>query len=72
MEGGRTAHRPSTQRRPAKFALLSGTTFAVALGSINVQNSPGATVIVGSQVGNQVAVGGPVWLSAGDRPLARA
>ena len=54
------------------FALLSGNTFNVALGSINVVNSPGATVIVASQAGNQVTVGGPVWLSAADRPAARA
>ena len=52
------------------FSLFSGNTFNVALGSINVQNSPGATVIVASQVGNQfVLSNGPVWLSAADRPV---
>ena len=52
------------------FSLLSGNRFGAVVASINVQNSPGATVIVASQVGNQfVLSNGPVWLSAADRPV---
>ena len=55
------------------FELLSGNAFGVTLGSINVVNSPGASVIVASQVGNQLALGNfPVTLSASDRPVAFA
>ena len=55
------------------FSLFSGNGFGAVVASIHVQNSPGATVIVASQVGNQFILSNvPVWLSAGDRPLARA
>ena len=55
------------------FALVSGNAFGATVASIHVTNSPGATVIVASQVGNQFVLSNvPVWLSAGDRPLARA
>ena len=38
--------------------VLSGNTFTVTTGAISVQNSQGASLIIGSQVGNQVSVGG--------------
>ncbi len=53
------------------FALLAGNTLTTRIdGNVVVRNSPGATVIIGSIVGNQVvAAGGPFVLSrsAADR-----
>ena len=55
------------------FSLFSGNGFGATVASIHVTNSPGATVIVASQVGNRFILSNvPIWLSAGDRPLARA
>ena len=39
-------------------SVLSGNSFSAGAVAINVRNSPGATVIVASQVGNSVALGG--------------
>ena len=38
--------------------VLSGNAFTVTTGAISVQHSQGASLIIGSQVGNQVALGG--------------
>ena len=52
------------------FSLLSGNYFGATVASIHVSYSPGATVIVASQVGNQfVPSNVPLTLSAGDRPV---
>ena len=52
------------------FTLFSGNRFGAVIASINVENSPGATVIVASQVGNQFVTSNfPVTLSASDRPV---
>ena len=39
-------------------SILSGNVFSAGAVAVAVQNSPGATVIVASQVGNSVAFGG--------------
>ena len=52
------------------FTLLSGNYFGATIASIHVSYSPGATVIVASQVGNQFVTSNvPIWLSASDRPV---
>ena len=55
------------------YSFLSGNFFGATIASINVQNSPGATVIVASQVGNRFVTSNfPVTISASDRPFALA
>ena len=45
-----------------RLDILSNNTFTVATGNISVHNSAQTSVIIGSQAGNQVSVGGPLFL----------
>ena len=45
-----------------RLDILSNNTFNVTTGAVSVHNSAGTSVIIGSQVGNQVTVGGPLFL----------
>ena len=55
------------------YSFLSGNFFGATIASINVVNSPGASVIVASQVGNRFVLGNfPVTICASDRPLVLA
>ena len=40
------------------LSVLSNNTFQVTTGNISVANSPQTSIIIGSQAGNQVSVGG--------------
>ena len=40
------------------LSVLSGNSFNVTTGNISVANSPQTSIIIGSQAGNQVSVGG--------------
>ena len=41
-----------------RLEVLSNNTFNVTTGNISVANSPQTSIIIGSQAGNQVSVGG--------------
>src|SRR5947208_964875 len=64
------ASRPPATRRPTMryTSVLSANYFAAGAVAVAVVNSPAATVIVASQVGNTVAFGG--GLAFGFGPLA--